>query len=562
MNGKAPDGASGCGRAEAPCVRRMERADRTSRQLTSLIAVQDPGPTAHHAPLHAVLDLLPAGTLTVHDDFQVAEQCVSSTVLWDALEPVPARQDGILLLVGTSPRNPQLGSLLPQCGSLGYSVVVIKDRGEDLSAVVDAAATAGLLLLVASESISWSTAEAMLEGAIAQNSASSFLAVHESGDLFAIANAIATLACAAVTIEDSQRKVLAHSNIEGQAIDSGRQGVILGRRVPSTPEYDAEYLTVARATGHVRFPPESDGELARLAVPVRIGGRLLGSLWAIDDGTGQAKRVARSLETAAPLVAVELLAAAAREDAERRRSADRLAAQLGLSGVDRSATLRRDIPLALMGFGLLRREDGQDQHRVTQIARVAATRISQDAVCAAVGEIVYVMLPRVQVTAERLHRVADSVLIAAGAGSALNAGFTAQVTSTGSVVHAREDIVTALEALHGSPGRIVDIDVDRHLVILQEVRRAGVADPQRLVDPVRILREHDARHATSYADTLRTHLDHGGDVRASATALGIHENSHRYRMNRIAELLGDRLGDPEQRLVTWLQLRLLRDPPK
>lgn len=78
--------------------------------------------------------------------------------------------------------------------------------------------------------------------------------------------------------------------------------------------------------------------------------------------------------------------------------------------------------------------------------------------------------------------------------------------------------------------------------------------------PVRLLVEHDATHGTDYAPTLRSWLDALGDTAAAAAALSVHPNTVRYRMHRITELSGIRLGDPEERLMAALHLRSLYRP--
>jgi sugar diacid utilization regulator len=73
--------------------------------------------------------------------------------------------------------------------------------------------------------------------------------------------------------------------------------------------------------------------------------------------------------------------------------------------------------------------------------------------------------------------------------------------------------------------------------------------------PVARLLDHDAEHGTDYARTLRAWLDGFGDTASAAGSLNIHPNTLRYRIQRITELSGMRLDDPEERLVASLHLR-------
>ncbi|GAA1027724.1 MULTISPECIES: PucR family transcriptional regulator [Amycolatopsis] len=60
----------------------------------------------------------------------------------------------------------------------------------------------------------------------------------------------------------------------------------------------------------------------------------------------------------------------------------------------------------------------------------------------------------------------------------------------------------------------------------------------------------DLRH------TLRTFLAHNGQSDASATALGIHRHTLRYRMGKVAEALGREVDDPAVRAELWIALQL------
>ncbi|ROS44059.1 MULTISPECIES: PucR family transcriptional regulator [Amycolatopsis] len=60
----------------------------------------------------------------------------------------------------------------------------------------------------------------------------------------------------------------------------------------------------------------------------------------------------------------------------------------------------------------------------------------------------------------------------------------------------------------------------------------------------------DLRH------TLRTFLAHNGQSDASASALGIHRHTLRYRMGKVVEALGREIDDPTTRAELWIALQL------
>lgn len=87
---------------------------------------------------------------------------------------------------------------------------------------------------------------------------------------------------------------------------------------------------------------------------------------------------------------------------------------------------------------------------------------------------------------------------------------------------------------------------------------AALAPMSRLWEgPVARIVQYDAERGTDYGLTLRAWLDGFGDTGAVASVLNVHRNTLRYRMQRIGELSGMRLDDPEERLMAALHLRRL-----
>lgn len=69
---------------------------------------------------------------------------------------------------------------------------------------------------------------------------------------------------------------------------------------------------------------------------------------------------------------------------------------------------------------------------------------------------------------------------------------------------------------------------------------------------------HDREHQTGWLATLETFLDHNGNLRATARALNLHRNTITYQIERISQLLAQRLDDPEVRLNLQVALRARR----
>lgn len=105
-------------------------------------------------------------------------------------------------------------------------------------------------------------------------------------------------------------------------------------------------------------------------------------------------------------------------------------------------------------------------------------------------------------------------------------------------------------------GPVASLSDVRARVLVSEVV-GYLAEHPRLRDPrLAELSGHDARHGSDLGPSVLAYLDAFGDVRRAASALNVHPNTLRYRLRRAQELVGIDLGDPEQRLLAALQLRL------
>ncbi|MDK6259617.1 PucR family transcriptional regulator [Corynebacterium frankenforstense] len=84
-------------------------------------------------------------------------------------------------------------------------------------------------------------------------------------------------------------------------------------------------------------------------------------------------------------------------------------------------------------------------------------------------------------------------------------------------------------------------DTDMSWLAEPAVRSAFRARAAEIFGP---LREHDATHGTEYARTLTVYLRHGGQLSATAEALGVHRHTTRNRIAQIQRICELDLGDP------------------
>lgn len=97
-------------------------------------------------------------------------------------------------------------------------------------------------------------------------------------------------------------------------------------------------------------------------------------------------------------------------------------------------------------------------------------------------------------------------------------------------------------------------------ILLQRLRTAARTGRTPARGPVAELRRHDHEHATKYVATLRAWLAAQGDPATAGRRLGVHENTIRYRLRKMAELTTLDLHD-DKRLAMMIEPAALNDRP-
>jgi DNA-binding PucR family transcriptional regulator len=69
------------------------------------------------------------------------------------------------------------------------------------------------------------------------------------------------------------------------------------------------------------------------------------------------------------------------------------------------------------------------------------------------------------------------------------------------------------------------------------------------------LLDHDAARRTDLVPTLSSYLEHGGSYDAAAKAVAVHRSTLKYRLQRIREISGLDLSDPETQFSLQLATR-------
>lgn len=546
-------------------------------------AVQGDVGRAAPATLGSIVDALSAVVLEVVAAPRGLDVPIAEAVIHDPAASFAAHADDIVLAVGVRTDERAAADILAEAGEAQAAAVIFKVEGqaEDLRS---AAADHRIAVLRVHPETAWGQLHALVRTAIAGAGELLKAGRNEApaGDLFALANAVAAMVGGPITIEDPQSRVLAYSNL-GHPIDEGRRQTILGRRVPDEwidrLRRDGVFARLWGSDDVVTY--ESEIEQARMAIAVRAGGEILGSIWAADGGKPFDRSARPALVEAASIAALHLVRHRVGEDLERRMRGELLRSLLeGRGPLDVVASrlgIDATTPATVVAFELSAGEDAEVAMRQERVLDLVATycqafrrRVAQ----VSMGRTIYALLPSPKPQRPELResmrpppaivRLANEVVERAQASLSVTvlAAIGSTVPTVKDVPRSRAEADRVLRVLdrrtaNGSGPQVAAIDDVRAHAVLLEVTELLAERPHTQSDKLSILQTHDADHASAYVETLRAYFDSYGDVVEAASRVHVHPNTFRYRLRRLVELSGLELADPDERLVTELQLRLL-----
>lgn len=514
--------------------------------------------------------------------------------VFDSGETFAAR--GNVLVAPGVDDSSDVAPLVLQNAARAGAVAVVTRRGASgptrrLLEVADETATA---LLTRAPWIEWTELIGMLRAGLAHGGGPSGAEPATDvplGDLSALARALAELVGGAVTIEDPDSRVLAFSPTEHGA-DPLRRLTILGQQVPRwrLAELAASgFLRTLWSTDDVVHRPAEERFSERLAIAVRAGEEVLGSIWAAADGNPLPSGARQALREAARTAAPHLLhhRLRTRTGSTRRREAVR--ALLDGTGDTRSAAATLGLALRTPCVVLsVATDDSAAHERALRLASLQVTAHRPAGYALRSEGRLDVLLPLLDEPTEHPGETAPP------APSRVTPGHSFEDRAQGSDVRARRlacQLATAVREAGVRPlvaiGEVgpgltqVTASRESARLVLQVLRDrsatggpeiADSADVRAALDalravhavaelappvggPVRDLLAHDAEHRTDLAPTLAAYLSRFGDVAGTARLLGIHPNTLRYRLRRLRTHFSLDLTDPDVRLLAELELR-------
>ncbi|MFK3732382.1 PucR family transcriptional regulator [Streptomyces sp. NPDC088090] len=506
---------------------------------------------------------------------EATETAVTEVIVTGPGEDLDAVPGALVLAAGA--RGAAAVRAVTEAGRAGAAAVVLKADPAGLPAPVLAAAReAAVPVLTVAQDERWYRLAEDVRAALSRASRSA-TAPGTTGDLFSLAQTLATITRGVVSVEDAAGHVLAYSRSQDEA-DELRRLTVLGRACPEP------YLKRLREQGVfqrlrsgeevVEVPEQPDlGYRRRLVTGIAAGHRPLGTIWLQEGARPLAPNAPEALRGAARLAAPQLVdhyhqgdpsaRVASRAELAHglltgRFDAGALAGHLGLDpsqgatvvAVDLRDPERSDAPAADLRRG-----------EAAGIVSVHAAAFRRDAlVTQACGQI-YVMLPARNGDADdpAVHRWAGELVtvLRRQSGTPVQAALAGTARRLDTVPEVKARGHQALRLMARTPERAVATHTELQAsLVLCDVLRLLDEHPGTRHAGLAALVAHDAEAGSDLARSLLAYLDGFGDVARTAETLTIHPNTLRYRVRKAVSISGIDLGDPDQRLVAMLQLRL------
>ncbi len=395
---------------------------------------------------------------------------------------------------------------------------------------------------------------------------------------------LAELLESAVTIEDASFHLLAHA---GGAGDPHRKETIQRQGTPQRILFDPQIQRMLREVearrGPVKVPafPHVGMSRERLIAPILAANQVLGYISVLDHPPHNEELAFMAIEQAALVLALAVAKERELAEVEGRIRGEFLEDLLhGTYGEEAAAQRRaRHLGYPLHGHHIVMLVDIDDFRGF-----IGSRQVSEDAIQALKREFLRRVTGIVRASYGRalVQGRSDSVaaLLPVGTepgdyqarghalglqireniaewkpGFTVSVGFSGPAEAPEGLAAAQREVISVMDSLARFKrwGQVVAVPELGLTGLL-----AAVTD-ERLVDYTRRhlgpLVDHDAARKGSLVATLRAYLE-SGEQQEAAKRLRVHPNTLRYRLDRIREISGVDLEDPETRLNMAVALRV------
>ena len=399
-----------------------------------------------------------------------------------------------------------------------------------------------------------------------------------------ICRTLAELLDSAVVIEDASFHLVAHA---GGSADAHRKETILRQGTPHRVLFDPQIQRVLREAeakrGPVKVPafPHLGMSRPRLIAPILAANQVLGYISVLDHPPHNEELAFMAIEQTALVLALEIAKERELAEVESRVRGEFLEDLLhGTYGEEAAAQRRaRHVGFPLHGSHVVMLVDIDDFRgfiRGRQISEDAIQALKRDFL-RRVTAVVRSSYPRALLEG-RSDQVVSLLPLGTEAGDyqarghalglqirqamadwkpgfTVSVGFSGPTEAPAGVAGALREVTSVMESL-------VRFKRWSQVIAVPELGLTGLlaaVTDERLVDYSRRhlgpLIEHDSARKGSLVSTLRAYLESGEQQRA-AQRLRVHPNTLRYRLDRIREISGVDLEDPETRLNLAVALRV------
>ena len=483
---------------------------------------------------------------------------IRDVLVHDRSDAMELRPGDLLLGVGYGPEDDP-GPLLKEIAAADAAGLVLKTHaiGDEL---VEAATSQGVALVAVARGTSWGQVLGLMQTALRHGgfyAEPEELGELEAGDLFALADALASVISAPITIEDRLSRVIAYSRGQADA-DAARTETIVGRKVPDRLvkrlETDGVFKQLEQARGTVWVDSLEGDILPRLAVAVKAGPQLLGYVWAACHEKPSTEDI-EAFERASQMAALHLLRHRAGADMERQIEADLLAAALSGGGNSPNALARlgfanKSFAIVATGCSSALEPAVLMQLRDVLAAELGVFRIQGRV--AAVAESVYALVETSDNSLHAVERAARGYVerIKDVLGIDVVVGISNVAAGAADLVRARNEAEVCLDVHRrgATSDPVARIDGVRAQALLLRLGELAGEERDAFIRPLAPLRKSDREKGTALIESLTIYLEEFGDVAKASDRLQVHPNTLRYRLRRIEELTEIDLTDANERL--------------
>lgn len=436
------------------------------------------------------------------------------------------------------------------------AVVVLVHAGDDDDTTFSGA-DEGVAVMVVDPAVTWSELAAIVYGLVMEGRET------ESGrgptDLFALADSLAEATGGAVIIEDGLSRVLAYSRRQQHA-DPARVATIVERQAPAQLRsfFDARgvYAHLAASDEPLFVTQDPDhGMTGRMVVAVRSGRELMGSVW-VECRKPLDGAALTALADGARTVALHLLRSRASADLERQVESELVIRLLEGTADAATAASRLGLPHSPLRVIAIQAFIGTERDATLLLAFERATTgfgWSRPGRSALAGNAVYTLLPGEPSATGRKWVTGLQAALPDGVTMVAGISGPAEVADLVAARHEADECLALHEVWpRGATPPAYDESWDD--ILLQRLRTAARSGRSPDRGPVAELRRHDEANATEYVATLQAWLEAQGDPTKAGERLGVHENTVRYRLRKMAEIANLQLDDAKKRLAMMIEL--------